>query len=430
MRKLNFKRCIIVYGLLCSSNLYALELDYLYGYRTLHSDNIRQSQANEESENINQLYAGISLNAENSFVESNTRIYTRYDNYIKNTYEDNFLGDLDSLNSIIISPTLLTWKIDDHYHYLPIDISQTATPANNQQTNLFSTGPVVTLNASSVDKLVLEGRYNKYQEEITDGDNHSAYYAARLNHAFSINSSVELDYEIREYTYDNPVTYSNYTRHDAFVKYISKGNINDIYGELGNTDYKRDDNTGGEGIRSRVGLLRRMTDNATLEYNYRNELSNMSEEQSRRSSSDTTIINGVNVSTRADIFRVRGGELIYKNVSSSGLVNARLWRDNILFANVLLNEQNSGLSLQYDINTSDTNKVILVTNYTNQDFVNLSRSDDTYLVRAAYNYFYTRNIVMDFSIERIKRISTSPSASFDENIISVGIRYQTSGLTF
>jgi hypothetical protein len=431
MRKSNIKRIIAVYGVFCSGNLYALEYDYVYGYQILHSDNIRKSSANEESDDINRLYAGFVLNSVDPLIVSNTKAYARYENYINKTYADNYSGSLDSLNIITISPKALRWSIDDHLHYVPIDISLAATPTNSQQTNLFSTGPVVTLNISSVDQLELEGRYNKYQEEITSADNQSNYYAARINHYFTINSSFELNYELRKYSYDDPITYSNYTRHDTFVKYISKGSINDMYAELGNTKYTRDDNTGGDGIRSRFGLLRRMTPDSTLAFNYRNELSNIPEEQSRRSGVDTIIINGVTVSSTADIFRVHGGELIYSNTTGFGLVNARLWHDEVLYENVLANEKATGLSIKYNINTSAaTNKIILTANYFNQKFVYLSRSDDNYIISAAYDYFYTRNIVMDLAIERIKMDSNFPSSSFDENRISAGFRYQTHGLTF
>ncbi|MBI3563131.1 MAG: outer membrane beta-barrel protein [Gammaproteobacteria bacterium] len=409
----------------------AAELDYLVGYQALYSDNIRQSATNAESDLIHRLYSGFVYHVDEPAIQSSTTGTIKYDDYKNNTYNGGFNGTLDSLNTIIMVPRFLRWAVDDHLHYLPINSTTVFTPDNSQQTNLFSSGPTFGFNFTPIDKLELEGRYEKYYEEKTSGDNTRNYYAARINHEFSATNSLELNHEIRRYKFDDQINYVNYNRNDTFLRYASRGSTNDYFVELGNTTYKKDNNTTGSGNRGRLGLFRRITRDSSFAFNYRNELSDVPQELGTRSWVDTIVINGIAVSNTADIFRIISAEAIYNNIFGRDdfVFNAFHNETNYQSSAVLNDEKETGASIKFTHELTTVHRVLFLGLYSKQHYPNQLRDDLTASANVSYEYSYTRNIILSISLGRLHRNSTNSNDDYSETKAAAGIRYQTRDLS-
>ena len=404
---------------------FALEANYYYGYDAIYSDNIRRVSSNKEKDTIHRLGAGLVLREDGPVFQSRTTTNIYNNTYQNNTFNDVLSGNLDTQNTLWISPRQFRWSINDFLDYVPIESTVTTSPNNYQQINLFSTGPAVTFRFTAVDTLELETRYENYSEEKTNSDSERIYYAARLGHDFDAISVMTLNYEKREYNFKNAIINTDYVRNDLFFRYASRSVTTEYFFELGKTVYDRVNNTSGDGQRGRIGLNRRITTNKILSFSYRNELSDVAEELGTGSGLGTILINGVPVSNRSDIFRISAADLVFETSFGKNLFNYRMSYSDLNYEIAPDDQTTKGIAVNYSYNITSRDRIIADVGFLNRRFLNINREDDITSVGLTYNHYITSKVLLNFRIFRVDQQSTDINNIIPENILSIGIRYQT-----
>jgi hypothetical protein len=121
-------------------------------------------------------------------------------------------------------PERLDWVFQDYMSPQQINDLASSSPDNEQQVNLFVTGPTLYARFGAATRGQFDLRYgNSYAEENDDfnGDRYSA--AARVLHDLDATSAISGNLEAADVEYDDSAQTSDYKRYDAYVGYKRKG---------------------------------------------------------------------------------------------------------------------------------------------------------------------------------------------------------------
>lgn len=144
-------------------------LDYGIGASLEHSDNINYSSTDPISQTVLVPRLAFSLDQQGSTLGANVAGTLEYRDYLGSAFGNEFRTQLAGVANWHISPERLDWYFADNIGRQPIDAFQSNAPSNQQQTNVFSTGPTLRAKFSDVLHGQLDLRYtNSYADTSSD----------------------------------------------------------------------------------------------------------------------------------------------------------------------------------------------------------------------------------------------------------------------
>ena len=143
-------------------------LDYTLGTSLKHSDNINYSSTDPVSDNILSPRLDFLINQKGSAFDANAAGSLQYRDYLGGKFDNEFRTLFAGTGIWHISPERLDWFFQDSAGREPINVLQSDSPTNNQQTNVFTTGP--TLHTRFTD--TLRGQFDlRYSNTYADTSN-------------------------------------------------------------------------------------------------------------------------------------------------------------------------------------------------------------------------------------------------------------------
>ncbi len=186
-----------------------------------------------------------------------------YQDYLKDTYDDEVTGNFTGDAEFFIVPGYFSWVASETFGQTRQDLSQGITPANRENINTFDTGPDFTIPLAGPNELEVYGRYNMidYEETLLDSNRISA--GAALKHLLSKQSSLGLHYETEQIDYRDLGDVADFDRDSAFLRYERFNDRNYLSVDAG---VSRIDGAGGDdqGPLARISYTRQITTRNTL----------------------------------------------------------------------------------------------------------------------------------------------------------------------
>jgi hypothetical protein len=196
-------------------------LDYTLGVEVEHDSNVNLSRTDPVSQNILTPELTFGVKEQGSTLTADVAGTLQYRDYLGNAFGDEFRSLLSGVVDWSISPGRFDWVFEDYLGRQPVNVLASDAPTNQQQTNVFSTGPTLRAHFSDTLRGKLDLRYtNTYADTTTDfnGDRLSA--AAQLAYLFSLQSNIAAATTAAQVRYDDAASkLFEYDRYDVYAGY-------------------------------------------------------------------------------------------------------------------------------------------------------------------------------------------------------------------
>lgn len=130
--------CVLVF---CSCPASAWQINYSLEMALGYSDNINQSESNPKSETLLVPRVNFDASEEGDTLRAHVVGQVEYRDYLRGVFDNELRGNLSGIGTWIILPRRLSFDFEDFAAVQPVNILATNTPANQQQTNVFTLGP-------------------------------------------------------------------------------------------------------------------------------------------------------------------------------------------------------------------------------------------------------------------------------------------------
>lgn len=259
----------------------AAPITYELGMGVLRSDNIGLVETDPQDETVimPQLRFGIQQTGARLSLSANGQV--QYLDYVDNTYDDGFRGAFNGQALWTMIPERLEWVFEDYLSLQPIDTLTAFSPGNEQQTNVFVTGPTLYVRAAEATRGQLDIRYTRSYAEENETFNSDRYgAAARLLHDLSPTRTISANLEALQVRYrtETLAPEADYTRYDAFGRYWSQLRDVEMTIDLGYSQLKYEGARGDESLPlARANFNWRVSPRSTLDLAMNYEFSDAAE---------------------------------------------------------------------------------------------------------------------------------------------------------
>jgi hypothetical protein len=262
------------------SSAWALDLDYQVGLRVLQSDNITLVEDDRISETVLSPQLSFTLAHDTPVLQANLSGDIQYLNYSDDTFDNDTRGQFDGQMDWTLLPDRITFMAADTLSRQSVSTFASFNPGNQQQINVFVTGPSFYARFGDTTRGQIDVRYTDSYAEETAGFNNDRYnVAARLRRQLSETDQLLLNVETTKVEFDTLSELYNYERNDAYVTYRSQLSRVELNVDAGYTRLEPQD----IGETESSPLLRasanwQVTANSLLSASFRNEFADATQD--------------------------------------------------------------------------------------------------------------------------------------------------------
>lgn len=201
--------------------------DYNMGASLEHSDNINYSRTDPVSQNVLTPQLSFAVSEQGSVLTANAAGTLQYVDYLGGAFDDEFRTLFSGVADWHISPGRFDWIFVDNIGRQPINAFASNTPTNQQQTNVFSTGP--TLRAKFSD--ILRGQFdllytNSYADTSKDFNSNRLGAVGSLLYQLDPIDTLSGSVTASRVRYIETVSQPfDYDRNDAYIGYQHKTRV-------------------------------------------------------------------------------------------------------------------------------------------------------------------------------------------------------------
>lgn len=419
---------LALYGF-CPATSYAGDFAYGLGYSSMYSSNIAHASVNPQKEWINSVMAGIGYAENTPDVVARVLSQAQYNKY-KYVYGDETLFNLDSSAVWTVSPQRFNWSAQDVYRQLPVVITATATPANRQNVNVFSTGPDFLLHFSPVQTLALGARYGNFYASRSNVDNDNVSGYARWLYQSTPRTTYSLNYEVFQVDYKDDVANVNRKQQDLYLSVHTRPSRSEYMLDLGTTRISRDRMADLRQGRGRLSWVREINPETNMGASVGAEFSNTGNDVLAASAaaagpapSPAPVVQPSVVT--GDVYRTKRGQVFYSRHSSRFGTSLQVFGQEVDYQLTPFDNRQSGGDLQLSYYYSDTITTTLFSYYVKTKYTILTRRDTDRDAGLRFAYRVGRDILTALEGRRIERSSTDPTAPFTDNRILFTVLYSS-----
>jgi len=144
-------------------------------------------------------------------------------NYLEHAYSNEVLGRFDGVATATLWQNHLEWLAREAYGDTQVNALEAMTPANLERTNVFSTGPDLTLTPTLSSYFDLRALYSRSSYQRSPFDAQAETGSAEVGHHFSPVSTISLTALVEQLTFDNTMVNRNYQRREYYGHYSLQG---------------------------------------------------------------------------------------------------------------------------------------------------------------------------------------------------------------
>lgn len=218
---------------------FALHIEPGLGGGVEYTDNAALTEDNESDDLIATTFVAARLVQDTGPLQFDVASSYTYHNYTQNTFDEQNYFNLNADLQWEIARDRLLWRMQDFFEQRPIDSIEADTPDNTQNSNLFTTGPVLTLRPGERHTLMISPTFRDVRFQDSDTDNRQYDLSANWSYRMSPRLAVGLDGSIRQVNFDddsNPDFRAN-----SLLAVLAGGFATSTYTlRLGVNDFRRD----------------------------------------------------------------------------------------------------------------------------------------------------------------------------------------------
>lgn len=415
------------------------DLIYGAGYSLTYDSNINRVPSGALAE-WTQALMGM-LNYQERSIDFNAQILAQVErrNYLRNTYPDQTIYNVNGAAVWTISPRQFTWTVEDVARQVVLNITAPDTPSNRTNTNAFRTGPDFTLRLDPTNNVVIGAKYGRYT--ITGpGDTKSYSGNAALVHRVSELTTLSLNYvATRLYPLDlGPLVGGpRIDIRQAFLSLQTTRPLGTLILDAGTNSFTQE----GTAISRNDRLVRLLF------------LRDLSSAQSLRLSFDsqyfvtsTELLSGVTNPTQStagtpstpptivatqDAYYSRGGDLSYLNQSAGSFVlGLGASGRHIDYQNPLNSDYDErGGRIEGTWLSSDATRIRVRTDYTRRTFQqDPIREDHLFRIGMGVSFSPTQNVSISVDADRLRQSSSQPQFDFLDQRAMLTLTYTSAPL--
>lgn len=201
--------------------------DYAVGLGAGHTDNLNRSATDAVSQNILEPTFNFTFNQQGSTLQTQVVGLLQYTDYLGGYFGNEFRGQLTGQMNWVVSPQRLNFVVQDYSSVEPVNTRFGNTPANQQQVNVFATGPTLSfrLGGDSGWQGQADLRYiNTTASKTKEFNSQRGMGALRLIHDLSATNHLSINLEGVDVNFDdaNPLAAATrYDQYNAYARYQS-----------------------------------------------------------------------------------------------------------------------------------------------------------------------------------------------------------------
>ncbi|WP_199453871.1 outer membrane beta-barrel protein [Marinobacter sp. bablab_jr008] len=402
-----------------SSQLLAATNSLSGGVKSRYSDNSRLDSSNEESDLENRVTVDFSHEGAGAKCQTGADVSLGYGEWVNETFDPEVYTS-GGLNGICNISERIQWRASNVITQQTEDSREADTPNNRTRKNVFSTGPLYSVQLSPVDTLSLSASYvNTEFEEEGDPDSNRIIGTTSYLHNLSptlgagLSGSVERAELDTEEELDKESLSVTFNKSWAVTSINGAVGINRLTSRLGQQEIETD------GITVSLGVDRQINPTARFSLSVRRELT------------DQTSTLGVdfddfsfNLTDTAAVEVTAATAGLQKQFSDGSNLSARAFADRSDFVRSENSEDSLGFSISYSRPVSTLTSVIVDTGYRINRY-SIDDSEDTEVsVAISTRYRLTSRMTLSASVGHDREDSDVAGRGFEENWASVSLGYQ------
>lgn len=407
----------------------AVRIDYSLDAGYERDDNVALSSTDPIEQDILRLGAGFALTHDTSTVQASLagRVdHRRYEDIYDNVTDRMLEGRLNWM----VVPDRFGFVAEDRYGVQTINRFAPASPDNRQQVNVLSLGPNFYFNAGNTLRGQVELRYIDSDAEVTQDFNSSRVAGAlRVVKDLDATSSLSFNLQGQDIDFDNDLFARDHKRYEAFASYSRQFNRFDMqldggWSRLDYADGRSEDNPL---LRAEMGW--QPSERSRFNLNAANQFSDAATSALDQIGSTTGIPASVmasdtTVTASAYETTVLGGGYEYTGVRASLLVSAYHQKLDYVDAGTA-NEESRGASagLGYRLQPTLTFRATVSADRTEFN-APANRRENNRLYTVALEKQWSRHWSSTLSASRYTRNSSIGTASFEQDVVYVGVTYR------
>ena len=164
----NLLRALVAATLTMTTSAALADLGWSVSVGAANTDNANRVETGEVDDTIATAGAAVEYTHESRRVQASLEGSGTYLEYLDDTFDGDFLGNVDASLVLGIVPERFLWTVEDTYGQITVNLFEPVTPENRQNVNVFSTGPDFIVRLGTQTELRLAGRYSQSTYEDTD----------------------------------------------------------------------------------------------------------------------------------------------------------------------------------------------------------------------------------------------------------------------
>lgn len=405
-------------------------LDYTVGATLEHSDNINYSENDPISQNVLTPRLSFIVNQKGSALDASAAGTLEYRDYLGGAFGNEFRILASGLANWHISPGRFDWVFEDNISRQPIDVLRSDAPNNQQQTNVFSTGP--TLRAKFTD--VLRGQFdlrytNSYADTSKDFNSNRLGALGSLLYQLDPSNTLSGSATASRVRYIESISEPfDYDREDVYVGYQRITRTLTLEASAGYSwlDLRQGDTQSGSLLRGTarwtptkqtnvgVTVARQYSDAAQDLVFTPNQISNIG------------IGSGISGAVIApQVYVEKRASLDVNHAEDSYRVSfAPFWRKLDYVADPTANQNARGYFADLAYYLRPTFWLDVFAGQERRKYTAIARTDDDLVYGASLNLQRTQHWLWSLQVRHQRRDSNAVDSSYDENSILLSVTYR------
>ena len=389
------------------------------------SDNLGRATDNIKSSAFGLLGLDFGYDRDSPRLRSHLDVNTVYQSYTNKAFNDGFVGEIFGSGALKLIGDKLEWTAQDNFSQARVDPFVPVGPSNQQNINLFSTGPDLALSIGAQTVLRVSGRYALATYEATDFDNERTGGTVALVRRTGPSSSISINGSVDQTTFKEG-SYSGYETRSGYFSYRLAGRRTGGFADLGYLEVTGvGTNLGGPvanlGVTHKVSAISSLTVSVSTRYGDAGQILRARQEQDGAGTGQSTFVsaadpvqdrvasirwNAVGVRTRLTV-NVERSKTSY---SQSTFLDRDQWR----YSAVIHRRLTQRLDIDAELRAAT------------EDFANVNASNKDLQASLSLGARVGQQTVLRLRYDRFSRSSGEIGGGFSENRIGLVAQFAPS----
>lgn len=415
-RRRYFPYVIFVTLLVACKVVVALEFQPGAGVAVEYTDNAELTPENPVDELITVGYVGASIaESEGSLIYSATSSLNKQ-TYSHDTFDDQRYFSLEASADWEMIRDRFNWSMTDTFSQRTINILNSNTPDNLQDSNVFVLGADIWLPVSERQSFSLAPVFSQYYFEELPTNNRQYSLSANWNYQMFRLASVGLSFNTREIDYFEQLI-ADTTFTTMAVVFSGQRASSEYTLNLGSTNVERDLGEETSGFSGSADWLVNLSSRSTFNTSVVTELTDSSTVAAGES------LTAGDVQVTADVIRNRTANMTYQRKGVSLQTTIAAEYSKVDYSESPLDQVARSIDMQFDYPLTRLLSSSFYTSYSRIKRLERDRLDERYTLGGSLEYRFSRKLSGSFDLKYRKKESTFDAENFDEYSVYASLVY-------